>query len=41
MKDAAACVGEPRRIPVSSAKDGCEALRFILSLTDPKPAQKT
>jgi predicted dehydrogenase len=41
MKDAAACVREPRRIPVSGAKDGCEALRFILSLTNPEPAQKT
>ncbi|MDR1932955.1 MAG: Gfo/Idh/MocA family oxidoreductase [Spirochaetales bacterium] len=32
MKDAAACVRDPKRIPVSGAPDGYEALRFILSL---------
>ena len=33
MADAAACVRDPGRSPVSSAADGYEALRFILSLT--------
>jgi predicted dehydrogenase len=32
MKDAAACAGDPERVPVSGAADGYEALRFILSL---------
>jgi predicted dehydrogenase len=32
MKDAAACAEDPTRVPVSSAADGYEALRFILSL---------
>jgi predicted dehydrogenase len=32
MKDAAACAMDPKRIPASSAADGYEALRFILSL---------
>ncbi|MCL1818862.1 MAG: Gfo/Idh/MocA family oxidoreductase [Spirochaetaceae bacterium] len=34
MKDAAACVREPVRMPVSSAADGLAALRFILSLAE-------
>jgi predicted dehydrogenase len=32
MKDAAACARDPKRVPVSTAADGYEALRFILSL---------
>lgn len=36
MKDAAACVRDPERIPVSGAADGYEALRFILSLAAPR-----
>ncbi|MDR1626167.1 MAG: Gfo/Idh/MocA family oxidoreductase [Spirochaetia bacterium] len=35
MKDAAACARDPKRIPVSGATDGYEALRFILSLAAP------
>ena len=34
MADAAACVRQPGRQPVSSAQDGFEALRFILSLAE-------
>jgi predicted dehydrogenase len=34
MKDAAACAGDPERVPVSGAADGYEALKFILSLPE-------
>jgi predicted dehydrogenase len=34
MKDAAACAREPKRIPVSSAADGYQAIKFILSLAE-------
>ena len=34
MKDAAACVHEPTRIPISGAADGLAALKFILSLAE-------